>query len=112
MSGGARTAESARFKTDAGNARTQRSALLQLHFLVRLEYFANVKSADLQQAVLALPERKRASLAAKILASLPAPGTDISDEEVERRELELETGRVAAISHQEFVRSVNRLRGR
>jgi hypothetical protein len=51
-------------------------------------------------------------LAAKLLDTLPPPGTEISDEEVERREQELESGEVDAISHEEFVRRVQRERGR
>jgi len=71
-----------------------------------------MKLADLEQEALALPERERASLAAKLLDTLPPPGTEISDEEVERREQELESGEVDAISHEEFVRRVQRERGR
>lgn len=52
--------------------------------------------------MLALPVRERASLAAKLLDTLPPPGMDISDEEVEQRERDLETGQVAAISHEDF----------
>ena len=65
-----------------------------------------MKLAELEQEMLALPVRERASLAAKLLDTLPPPGTDISDEEVEQRERDLETGQVAAISHEEFVRGV------
>ena len=71
-----------------------------------------MKLAELEQEVLALPERERASLASKLLDTLPPPGTDISDEEVERRERELESGQADAISHEEFVRGVQQERGR
>jgi len=71
-----------------------------------------MKLAEIEHEMLALPERERASLAAKLLESLPPLGTDISDEEVERRERELESGQVAAISHEEFVRGVQQERGR
>jgi hypothetical protein len=71
-----------------------------------------MKLAEIEQEALALPERDRASLAAKLLGTLPPPGTDISDEEVERREREMESGEVEAISHEEFVRRVERDRGR
>lgn len=71
-----------------------------------------MKLAEIEQEALALPERERASLAARLLETLPPPGTDISDDEVERREQELESGKVAAISHEELVRRVQQERGR
>jgi len=67
---------------------------------------------EIEQEALALPDRDRASLAAKLLDTLPPPGTDVSDEEVEQREREMESGQVTAISHQEFVRRVQEQRGR
>lgn len=67
---------------------------------------------EIAQEALALPDRDRATLAAKLLETLPPPGTDVSDEEVEQREREMESGQVAAISHQEFVRRVQEQRGR
>ena len=75
-------------------------------------YLAAMKLAEIEQEALALPERERATLAARLLDTLPPPGTDISDDEVERRERELESGQVAAISHEEFVRRVQQERGR
>ena len=70
-----------------------------------------MKFTEIEREALALPDRERASLAAKLLDTLPPPGTDVSDEEVERRERELESGQVVAISHEEFVRRVERERG-
>ena len=67
---------------------------------------------EIEQEALALPDRDRATLAAKLLDTLPPPGTDVSDAEVEQREREMESGQVAAISHQEFVRRVQEQRGR
>jgi hypothetical protein len=75
-------------------------------------YLAAMKLAEIEQEALALSEQDRASLAAKLLDTLPPPGTDVSDEEVEQRERELESGQVAAISHEEFVRRVEQERGR
>jgi putative addiction module component (TIGR02574 family) len=75
-------------------------------------YLAAMKLAEIEQEALALSERERASLAARLLDTLPPPGTDVSDDEVERRERELESGQVAAISHEEFVRLVQQDRGR
>jgi len=67
---------------------------------------------EIEHEALALPDRERASLAARLLDTLPPPGTDVSDQEVEQREHELESGQVAAISHEEFVRRVQQQRGR
>jgi len=75
-------------------------------------YLPSMKFAEIEQEALALPERERAALAAKLLDTLPPHGTDVSDEEVERRERELESGQAAAISHEEFVRRVEEERGR
>jgi hypothetical protein len=71
-----------------------------------------MKLMEIEQEALALPDRDRASLAAKLLDTLPPPGTDVSDEEVEQREREMESGQVTAISHEEFVRRVQEQRGR
>ena len=78
----------------------------------RKSYLPTMNLAEIEQEALALPERERASLAAKLLDTLPPPGTDVSDEEVERRELELESGQATAISHEEFVRRVEQERRR
>jgi len=67
---------------------------------------------EIEQEALALPDRDRATLAAKLLDTLPPPGTDVSDEEVEQREREMESGQVNAISHEEFIRRVQEQRGR
>ena len=75
-------------------------------------YLAAMNLAEIEQEALALSERERASLAAKLLETLPPVGTDVSDEEVERRERELESGQVTAILHEEFVRRVRQERGR
>jgi hypothetical protein len=71
-----------------------------------------MKLAEIEQEALALPECERAALASKLLNTLPPPGTDVSDEEIQMRERELESGQVAAISHEEFVRRVQLERGR
>ena len=69
-----------------------------------------MKLVEIEQEALALPDRDRAALAAKLLDTLPPPGTDVSDEEVEQREREMDLGRVTVISHQEFVRRVQEQR--
>jgi hypothetical protein len=71
-----------------------------------------MKLAEIEHEALALPERERASLAAKLLDTLPPAGTDVSDEEVETRERELESGDVLPISHEEFVRRIEQERRR
>ena len=71
-----------------------------------------MKVEEIEQEALALTERERISLVAKLLDTLSPAGADISDEEVERRELELASGNVAPISHDDFVRRVQRERGR
>jgi hypothetical protein len=70
-----------------------------------------MKLMEIEQEALALPERERATLAAKLLHTLPS-GTAVSDEEVEQREEDLDSGRVTAISHSEFVQRVQQQRGR
>jgi hypothetical protein len=69
-----------------------------------------VKLDEIEREALALPDCDRASLAASLLGTLPPPGTDISDEEIEQREREMDLGQVPAISHQEFVRRVEQQR--
>jgi putative addiction module component (TIGR02574 family) len=71
-----------------------------------------MKLAEIEQEALALSERERASLAAKLLDTLPPAGTDVSDAEIERREQELESGQVTGVLHEEFVRRVQQERGR
>ena len=71
-----------------------------------------MKLAEIEQAALALPDRDRASLVATLLDTLPPPGTDVSDEEVEQREREMDSGQVTVISHQELVHRVQEQRGR
>jgi len=70
-----------------------------------------MKLAEIEQNALALPERERARLAARLLETLPPPGMDVSDKEIDQRERELESGQVEAISHEECVRQVQQDRG-
>jgi len=53
-----------------------------------------MKLAKVELEALALPEDERAFLAARLLETLPPPGADVSDEEVERRERELDSGKL------------------
>jgi hypothetical protein len=63
---------------------------------------------EVEQEALALSDKERARLAVSLLDTLPAPGAEISDEEVWQRDADLESGKVTEISHDEFVRRVER----
>jgi hypothetical protein len=67
--------------------------------------------AELKEQVLALNEADRAQLAGVLYDSLPAD-YDVSDEEVLRREAELDSGTVQEISREEFTRRFEAERGR
>ena len=71
-----------------------------------------MKLEQIEQEAIALPEGQRVDLVCKLLDTLPVPGEVVSDEEVIERERELESGEVEALSHEEFVRRVQRERGR
>ena len=55
-----------------------------------------------------LAAEERAGLAAHLLATLPNVSENADDEEVERREAEMDSGTVKPISHSEFLRQVGR----
>ena len=57
-----------------------------------------------------LSTRERAALVTTLLDTLPGSAYDVSDEEVAKRERELEEGLVEPISQDEFVRHVERER--
>jgi hypothetical protein len=67
--------------------------------------------AEIEKHALALNENERARLAASLLETLP-PDAEISDEEVLQRDADLESGRAAEISHDEFARRVEQERRR
>lgn len=70
--------------------------------------------SELEPQVLALPERDRADLAARLLSSLP-PILEDEDQgvaEALRREREAEEDPSACISLEEFEQGISRLRGR
>jgi hypothetical protein len=77
----------------------------------RTQYPASVNPAKIEQEALALSDVERASLAIKLLDTLSL-GTEVSDEEVERREREMDCGEVTPILREEFIRSVQQGRGR
>ena len=68
--------------------------------------------AEIEQEALGLSEADRAALVLALMASLKAPGSEISDQEVVEREHELESGDVTPMLHDEFVKRVREDRGR
>jgi hypothetical protein len=58
-----------------------------------------------------LPENERALLAVSLLETLAPLEPEISDDEVLQREDDLDSGRAAEISHEEFIRRVESERG-
>jgi hypothetical protein len=70
-----------------------------------------MKFEEIEKQAIALAEPERVDLVCKLLDTLPPPGTDVSDEEVARRDAELDNGEVEELSHDEFVRRVKKERG-
>ena len=68
--------------------------------------------AEIEQEALGLSDTDRAALVIALMASLEAPGSEISDQEVAEREQELESGDVTPMLHEEFVRRMREDRGR
>jgi len=66
---------------------------------------------EIEKTVLALPLKERVFLAESLLGSLPPTGEDTTEAEemaeVERRELEIESGEVKVLSEAEFWRRVD-----
>jgi len=71
-----------------------------------------MKLQEIEQEALGLTERERAELVLSLMSTLTAPEANISDEEVFRRDAELENGSVEPMLHEEFVRRVREERGR
>jgi len=63
---------------------------------------------EIQREADLLSEEERAGLAAHLLSSVSKTFLGADDEEVDRRDHELDSGHVAAISHEEFIRQVGR----
>ena len=65
---------------------------------------------EIEQKLLALPLKQRVFLAESLLASVPPVDEELSEieemAEVERREREIETGQVQALTDAEFWRAV------
>jgi hypothetical protein len=71
-----------------------------------------MKLAEIEQEALGLSEVDRAALVLALMASLKAPESEISDQEITERERELDSGEVSPMLHEEFVRRVREDRGR
>ena len=71
-----------------------------------------MKAIEIEQEAVALPVAERIHLVHRLLDSLRALELDVSDEEVMRRERELDSGEVTEISEAEFVRRVEEERAR
>lgn len=65
---------------------------------------------EIEQKLLALPLKHRVFLAESLLASMPITGSEMTEQEelaeVDRREREIETGQVRALTDEEFWREV------
>jgi hypothetical protein len=68
--------------------------------------------AEIEQEALGLTEADRAALVLALMASLKAPGSEVSDQDVAERDQELESGDVTPTLHDEFVKRVREDRGR
>jgi hypothetical protein len=64
------------------------------------------KLQALEKEAASLPEEDRAALVAVLLNTFDAPPYDVDDNEVVRRDEEMETGGEGGVSHEEFVRAV------
>jgi len=67
-----------------------------------------MKLAEIEREALALSDTERASLAVALLDTLPPPGTDVSDKEIEQRERELKSGEVMPISREQLNRRLRK----
>ena len=72
----------------------------------------SMKLQDIEQEALGLSESDRAELVLSLMRSLPAPVAEVTDEEVLRRDAEMEAGSVEPMLHEEFVRRVREERSR
>ena len=72
----------------------------------------SMKLQDIEQEALGLRESERAELVLSLIRTLSAPGADVTEEEVLRRDAELEAGSVEPMLHEEFVRRVREERSR
>jgi hypothetical protein len=69
-----------------------------------------VNLEEIEKEAIALAEAERNELVCKLLDTLPGSAAEVPDDEVARRDAELENGEVLELSHDEFVRRVKRKR--
>ena len=74
--------------------------------LLGLANLLAMKLQEIEQEALALSEPERAALVLSLMDTLSAPGMEMTDEEVLRRDAELESGAVTPMTHEEFVQRV------
>jgi hypothetical protein len=84
----------------------------RLQISPKIDTFTRMKLQEIEREALALGESDRAALLLSLMETLPAPGSDVGDEEALRRDEEIESGKVTPISHEEFVRRIGESRGR
>jgi hypothetical protein len=72
----------------------------------RISIVFSMKLQEIEQEALGLSERERAELVLSLMRTLAAPGADVTDDEVFRRDTEMEAGSVEPLLHEEFVRRV------
>ena len=70
-----------------------------------------MKLQDIEHEAFGLNESERAELILSLMRTLAPPGAEITDEEVLRRDAELEEASVGPMLHEEFVRRVQAERG-
>ncbi|MBN1671377.1 MAG: hypothetical protein JXR37_10105 [Kiritimatiellae bacterium] len=63
------------------------------------------KLQTIQRQAVVLPLEDRAALVAVLLDTFEGPAYDVSDEDVARRDEEMESGAEPGIGHEEFVRT-------
>jgi hypothetical protein len=83
-----------------------------LHHGCREVILDEMKLEEIEQEALGLSEQDRAELVLSLMRTLVAPESDVTDEEAFRRDVELESGSVEPLLHEEFVRRVRQERGR
>jgi hypothetical protein len=77
-----------------------------------IDTFTRMKLQEIEREAWALSESDRAALILSLMETLPAPGSDVGDDEALRRDEEMKSGRVSPIDHKEFVRRVGQGRRR
>ena len=61
---------------------------------------------DIQQQAGRLSEEERAGLTAHLLSSVSRTFLGVEDDEIDRRDRDLDSGHVVPISHEDFIRQV------